>query len=184
MQPLEKKIKFVELRTQGKSFSSIAAELGISKSTCSQWERELGEEIATSKAAALEELYEKYFMGKRARIERYGKELQKIDEALSRVNYDSIDPAKLLDMKLKYAAALSSEYVGIYEAEPITGKPTAEKLAAALLDLLNRIRAQEVTNEQAQREAAVIASLLKAYETNELEKKIETLETILGERYD
>ena len=32
---------FIRLRAEGKSYAAIAAELNISKSTCTAWEREL-----------------------------------------------------------------------------------------------------------------------------------------------
>jgi hypothetical protein len=52
----------------------------------------------------------------------------------------------------------------------------------ALGDLLSRIKQGRVTNEQANRESAVLATILKAYEAAKLKEKIEILEAIIGGR--
>ena len=60
------------MRAEGQSFSDIAQQLHISKSTCSTWERELEAEIAQLKKEELNALYESYHMKKEARIKQLG----------------------------------------------------------------------------------------------------------------
>lgn len=110
MKKLEVKSAFIHLRAQGESFASISQKLGISKSTCSEWDYQLGTEIKACKRETLEALYLEYGMMRSARIERLGKTLRSIDKALESVDLTSIAPERLLDMKLKYAEALSKEY--------------------------------------------------------------------------
>ena len=55
----------------------------------------------------------------------------------------------------------------------------AAALLAALQDLLNRVRAGEVTTEQANRESSIISNALRAYEQTELKTKLEALEAAL-----
>lgn len=74
MKTTEKKLEYVKLRASGKSFSTIASELSISKSTCSNWEKELKSQIESLKQEGLEELYTSYKMTKEARIEKLYKE--------------------------------------------------------------------------------------------------------------
>lgn len=182
MKPQEQRERFIILRAEGKSYASIANELKISKSTCSEWERELSGKIAELKDANLRELYSRYYMTKEARIKKLGEALENIDEALSKVDLSTIPAEKLLDFKLKYTEALKDEYITTAPAYklPQGAKPT--DFLEALGDLLNRVRAGEVTEQQASRESVIIANLLKAYDSVELQSKITALEAILDAR--
>lgn len=181
MKPAELKKEYIRLRAEGKSYNFIAEELHISKSTCAAWEKELAAQIDELKRAQLEELCESYGMAKEARIKRLGGTLEKIDEALDKTDFSTIDAAKLLDYKLKYAEALKGEYVRTtpaLELENIDG----ERIMAAFGDLLNRVRAGDVTTEQAQKESLILSQLLKAHYTVNIQSKLEILETILEGR--
>lgn len=109
LKPQEMKDNFIFLRAEGKSYQAIAAELHISKSTCTAWERELKNAIAERKAANLEELYNAYAMTREARIRKIGETLTAIDAALDKADLSQIDPAKLLDFKLKYTGGFTHE---------------------------------------------------------------------------
>lgn len=181
MKPTELKQEYIRLRAEGKSFSYIAEQLHISKSTCSKWERDLAAEIDELKRAELAELYESYSMTKEARIKGLGDALDKINTALEQADFSEVDTVKLLEYKLRYTEALKGEYVGTKPAL----KPEsieAKDIVAALADLLNRTRAGEITNEQAQRESLILSNLLKAYDIVEIKTKLDGLETIVGGR--
>lgn len=180
MKPQEMKRQFVELRAEGKSFSAIAEELHISKTTCSKWEQEMESQISDLQKEQLRELYDSYHMGKEARIRRLGDTLARIDDALASADLSETDPAKLLDFKLKYTEALQKEYGGVQPALKLGDRIEPRDIVAALADLLNRIRAGEVSPEQANKESTVIANLLKAYETVEIKSKLDELEAIVG----
>ena len=176
MKPQKAKEEYILLRAEGKSYDAIAQELHISKSTCSAWEKE--QAIADRKAEQLEQLYESYYMKKEARIKRLGGTLANIEAALAAADLTQMQPKELLEYKLKYTAALKEEYTGIASALPTDITPAA--LLAALQDLLNRVRAGEVTTEQANRESSIISNALRAYEQTELKTKLEALEAALG----
>ena len=181
MKPIELKQEYIRLRAEGKSYSYIADQLHISKSTCTKWERDLATEIDELKRAELAELYESYSMTKQARIKRLGDTLEKINTALEQADFSEVDPAKLLDFKLKYTEALKGEYVGqkkAIEPESIEAKDIVEAFA----DLLDRTRAGDITADQAQRESLILSNLLKAYETTEIKAKLDKLEAIVGGR--
>lgn len=182
LKPAEQKAQFIQLRAEGKSYSCIADALHISKSTCTAWERELKAQIADLKQEQLNELYNSYYMTKEARIKRLGNTLESIEDALAEADLSQIPAEKLLDFKLKYTEALKGEYMGT--AQPFTFKESIEArdIVTALGDLLDRIRAGEVTPEQAQRESGVLANLLKAYETVEVKTKLDAIESIVGNR--
>ena len=181
MKPIELKQEYIRLRAEGKSYSYIADQLHISKSTCTKWERDLAAEIDELKRAELAELYESYSMTKQARIKRLGDTLEKINTALEQADFSEVDPAKLLDFKLKYTEALKGEYVGQKKAiEPESLE--ARDIVEALADLLNRTRAGDITTDQAQRESLILSNLLKAYDTTEVKAKLDELEAIVGGR--
>ena len=89
-------------------------------------------------------------------------------------------PISFLDFKLKYMEALKGEYTGSGTPYRFTDRLDPKEIVTALGDLLNRIRAGEVTAEQANRESTVIANLLKAYDTVEVKAKLDALEAIVG----
>ena len=165
MKSHEQKAEFVRLRAEGKSYAVIAATLHISKSTCAAWELKLKNAIMELKQEHLNELYNSYHMTKEARIKRLGSTLNEINIALEKVDFSCMPPEKLLEYKLRYAKALKEEYTGneasyhfaVDEIEP-------KNVVVALWDLLNRLKAREITPEQANRENAVISNLSEAYD--------------------
>jgi len=182
LKPAELKQEYIRLRAEGRSYSFIATTLHISKSTCTNWEQELGAEIARLKKEELSTLYDSYHMKKEARIKKLGDTLNRIEDALDNVELSEIAPEKLLDFKLKYTEALQKEYVGTEPAFKLGENIDAKDIVKALGDLLNRVRAGETTPEQASRESLILSNLLKAYETTELKAKLDELEAIVGGR--
>lgn len=181
MKPAELKKEYIRLRAEGKSYSVICDQLHISKSTCTKWEKALAAQIDELKRAELAELCESYSMTKEARIKRLGDTLEKINAALEQADFSTVDPAKLLDFKLKYTEALKGEYLGTMPPLQIDSTD-AKGIIAASGDLLNRVRAGDVTTEQAQKESLILSQLLKAYDTAELKVKLDKLEAIIGGR--
>lgn len=182
MKPQEQKQEYIRLRAEGKSYSIIADKLHISKSTCTNWERELEAEIAQLKQEELNTLYNSYHMKKEARIRQLGNALERIDTALQGVDLTKVAPEKLLDFKLKYTEALQKEYVSTDPIFKLGDSINPTDIVRALADLLERVRAGEVTTEQANRESLILSNLLRAYDTVEVKAKLDALETIVGSR--
>lgn len=155
---------FIQRRAEGQSYNAIAAALHISKSTCSEWESALQGEIAQRKQEELNALYQQYGMLKTARIKRLGRTLDKIDAALDSVDLTQLDPAKLLDYKLKYSAALKDEFTGATEAlspERMTGTPSEEYYTISAI--YERLRQGEISTSQAKLELDTVHKLKIAY---------------------
>ena len=57
---------------------------------------------------------------------------------------------------------------------------TAETAKILLINLYRRLKAGEITESKAHKENQVLNSILKAIETTELEKRIESLEASLS----
>ena len=110
MKDTDKQLQFVELRAKGESFSKIAEELHIAKSTAIEWAGKYEAAISDLQRERLEELYTLYGMAKEARIARMGGMLQRINEALESKDLSELPADKLLQMKLQYERALKEEY--------------------------------------------------------------------------
>lgn len=107
------KQRFIELRAQGLSFSKIAVELSISKSTATVWARELDGEIARLRVVELEALYEQYHLLKEGRIRLLGDTLTRLHDEFATRDLSDISTDKLLDLLLRYRAVLLEEYVDL-----------------------------------------------------------------------
>jgi transcriptional regulator with XRE-family HTH domain len=160
MKPTEKKLEFIRLRAEGKSYRAIETEIGVSRSTCSEWERELSADIARLRHESLEELYSAYGMAREARIRRLGDTLQRIDEALEAVDFSQLPPERLLDLKLKYTAALKDEYTPTAYAD---ASGAAEDTLNAIQDLYRRTASGETTTEQAKTELNILDHMVDGY---------------------
>lgn len=182
MKPQELKQEYIKLRAEGRSYSYIADKLHISKSTCTKWEKALSADITQLKREELNILYDSYHMKKEARIRQLGDTLDRVEKALGKVDLQEVAPEKLLDFKLKYTEALQKEYVGTEPAFKLKDSLEPTDIVKALADLLNRVRAGEVTTEQANRESLILNHILKAYETVEVKAKLDEIEAIVGSR--
>lgn len=159
MKQQEHKTDFIRLRAEGRSLRAISAELGVSKSTLSEWDKALTEEISQLRRENLEELYTAYGMAKEARIRRLGETLSRIDTALDAVDLSALPPDKLLLYKLKYQEALREEYTA--PAAEATGE--ADSTLEALRDLYRRTASGEISTEKAKTEAALIDKVVSGY---------------------
>ena len=111
MELLETKERFIELRAKGWSFDKIAKEIGKAKQTLIDWSKELEEEIANCKALELEALYERYYLLKEAKIQKYGAILSKITNELESRDFNNVPTGRLLELYLLYFERLSQEVV-------------------------------------------------------------------------
>ena len=108
---VELKQQFVELRAKGWSLRKIERKLKVSKSTLANWSQEMEEQIASLMAMELEALYESHFLTKEARVKALGEQLKAIQKELKARGLGDVSTEKLLDLQLRYMAALQEEYV-------------------------------------------------------------------------
>lgn len=117
MKNTETKLAYIKARAEGKSYDTIATELGIAKGTCSNWERELRADIDAMKRVQAEELYTAYNMKRDARIRTLGEIIKSLDTAIADISLEDIPPEKLLELRLKYGRELKTEYIEPIEIE-------------------------------------------------------------------
>lgn len=176
------KTRFIELRAKGLSYSRISKELKVSKGTLTSWNQELTDEIAGLKAAQLDELYEKYYLFREGRIELIGSQMNKMIDELQKRDFSEMSTEKLLDLVLRYTETLKKEYIESEQKDGIDDKVNAQKVLTAIGNTLNRYRAGRIDQERAQRETAILMTIVKAIETTELQARIDALEAVLMSR--
>lgn len=104
--------------------------------------------------------------------------LAKINHAIAKADLSKVPAEKLLALRLQYIEALKSE------APPKRAAMkggSVEEVLQAYTELINEVRAGRITGEQAAKENAILAGMIKAIETNQLKARIEEIEKILSD---
>jgi len=109
MRDQETKERFMVLRAKGKSFSSIAQELNVSKQTLINWSRDLKGEIENLESIEVEALREKYSLTTQKRLEFLGESLNKIKSELESRDLSQIPTDRLLTMYFGCLKQLQAE---------------------------------------------------------------------------
>jgi transcriptional regulator with XRE-family HTH domain len=110
MKDFDKRKQFVTLRAKGKSLSTIADEIGVSRQTLAVWQRYHDEEIANLRAMELDSLAEEYAMTEQGRIELIGEELRRVREELKKRDFSEVPTAKLVEMELRLSKELTKDF--------------------------------------------------------------------------
>ena len=142
MELLETKERFIEMRAKGYSFEKIAKELGKAKQTLIDWSKELQDEIANLKALELEALYEKHYLLKEAKIQKYGAILSKITNELESRDFNKVPTGRLLELYLLYFERLSQEVIEptFKSSEEILEEQTDKKILEGLTTIKQPLR--------------------------------------------
>ena len=100
MKDLESQKQFIEMKSKGLSFDSIAKELNLSKSTLLRWNKKFEKEILELEKIELSEIKEKLLVAKKHRIEFLSEMLGEIKTEMKEqpllLSYD-----KLVKLSLK-----------------------------------------------------------------------------------
>lgn len=144
----EKAEQFIIMRAEGHSYSKIAKELGISKSTCTAWNAKYRDQIAELESEELKELKARYRITKAGYIERIGQTLQKIDNAIATADFSTVPADKLLKLKLEYEERLQAEY-SPEDRQEDTQPYTAEEIVAETQQTYNRLKKGEISPQTA-----------------------------------
>ncbi len=107
---LDLKEQFITLRARGLSLEKISKQIGKCRQTLSNWNSDLQEEIANSKAIELEALFEECLLTKEHRVKELSKLMSKINEELEKRDLSQISDDKLIDLKLKIGDQLKNEF--------------------------------------------------------------------------
>ena len=107
MESYDKKLMFIALRADNISLAKIANDLGISKRTCSVWNKELNQQVLEERTKRQNECKELYSIQREARIKRLTETLIRIDQELMKKDFSEISAENLLKLKLRYETELA-----------------------------------------------------------------------------
>jgi hypothetical protein len=88
--------RFIDLRVQGRSFASLAAELKVSKPTLIAWSRKHQHTIANLVAIEREERLNQLISTSEERLSRIGAELRAAEAELARRDLSTLSTGRLL----------------------------------------------------------------------------------------
>lgn len=161
------KEQFILLRAEGLSFAKISETLGISKSTCSKWEKDLSDRISAAKDERLEDLYHLYRIGKEAHIRTLGETINRINEAIERKDLSEVPADKLLKLKLEYEDRIQAHGTETPGSAKSFTNQTQEEVLGAVIDVYERLKAGTVSVQQAKTELTALDSIRKAIDSKE-----------------
>ena len=102
----EKKLKFIELRAMDVSFRDIADILSCSKTTLTNWEKKMSDDIEIHKKVMMDEILKSYQTAKSYRLKHFSDIYRKIKAELDRRSFQTIPSDKLFMMLNKCSEAL------------------------------------------------------------------------------
>jgi len=95
MKDHETQQRFIDLRSQGWSFSRIAAELNVSKSTLINWSRKFQSELQNLRAVELEALREKLIDTTEKRTQELANQLRMVEFELQMRDLSKVSTTRL-----------------------------------------------------------------------------------------
>lgn len=163
----EKKIKYYQLRAEGKKQKEAAELLGVSERTCRRWEQE-ARSFSEDAAETAKKLYGAKLVNQTASTTAIFAMLESEAAAL---DFAEISPAKKLDLLLKYGRRLD-------ELENKEPKPAADIKLKGLSDedsqsaniavlalqekIYNKAAAGELSDEEARKKIALLTEIRKS----------------------
>ena len=104
--PYEKKLKFVELRAMDVSYRDIADILSCSKTTLTNWEKKMSDDIEIHKKVMMDEILKSYQTAKSYMLKHFSDIYRKIKAELDNRSFKAIPSDKLFMMLNKCSEAL------------------------------------------------------------------------------
>jgi transcriptional regulator with XRE-family HTH domain len=132
MEDNKTKEKFIELRASGLSYSKIAAQLGLGRSTIQRWSKDFACEIDNLKMIELEALQEQFYMSKRKRLEVLGAVIVPLVEELKsrEEDYEDYNFEHLTELIFKYMKMARKETTQIIFQRKRAAEEIADRNAA------------------------------------------------------
>ena len=97
------------MRAEGKSFEKISQNLNVGKTCLVSWSKEFAIEVSNLRQMALEGLRERYFLSKQAKLESFGRLLQRVKKEIESRDLQEVDTSKLIDLFLKIHGSIGAE---------------------------------------------------------------------------
>jgi hypothetical protein len=118
--------KFIELRAQGWSFVRIAAELGVAKSTLTEWSRKFRFEIHNRRALVLDDLQDRILGTVQSRVACLAEKLGKVENELRQRDLKELTTSQLYSLGASLRRQIERETGPIRMVTPTNAIPKDE----------------------------------------------------------
>lgn len=118
--------KFVERLAQGRTYASIATELGVAKSTLIEWSRQLRFEIQNQRALERDALRERILGSLQARTSALIEKLSRVEGALRQRDLAQVSTARLFTLADTLRRQLEQELAAVPFVAPVKDIPNDE----------------------------------------------------------
>jgi hypothetical protein len=105
--------RFIALRAQGSTYTTIADELKVSKPTLVDWGRKYQFDINNFQTVEWEALAEKHLTSRAHRWAQLGTTLRRVEDALTQRNLDDVATARLITLASSLRAEAAREVGGL-----------------------------------------------------------------------
>lgn len=126
MHDLETQKKFVLLRSKGRSYDRIAAELNVSRQTLINWSRKFRFEIQNLRAIEMETLLHSVLTSGAAHVQALGDRLRQVEQELQKRNLSDLTTVGLLSLASRLRREIRSETGPLQFTVPVAEIPSAE----------------------------------------------------------
>jgi transcriptional regulator with XRE-family HTH domain len=118
--------KFIELRAQGWSFVRIATELGVAKSTLTEWSRKFRFEIHNRRALVLDDLQDRILGTVQSRVGGLAEKLGKVENELRQRDLKDLSTSQLYSLATSLRRQIERETGPIRMVTPTNAIPKEE----------------------------------------------------------
>ena len=118
--------KFIELRAQGWSFVRIAAELGVAKSTLTQWSRKFRFEIQNRRALVLDDLLDGVLGTVQSRVASLAEKLSRVEQELRQRGLAEVSTSQLYSLAASLRRQIERETGPVRLVSPAKDIPQDE----------------------------------------------------------
>jgi hypothetical protein len=118
--------KFVELRSQSWSFTRIAAELGVAKSTLVEWSRKFRFEIHNRRALAIDDLQDRTLGTVQHRVAGLAEKLARVEDELRQRNLKEMSTSQLYALSASLRRQIERETGPVRLVTPTKTIPNEE----------------------------------------------------------
>ncbi len=118
--------KFIELRAQGHSFVRIAADLGVAKSTLTDWSRKFRFQIQNRRALELDDLHYRFLGTVQTRVNALSEKLARVEAELRQRDLARVSTPQLFSLAASLRRQLEREAGVVCMVTPVKDIPNDE----------------------------------------------------------
>ena len=126
MHTQETQQKFIERRAQGWSFARISSELGVAKSTLTEWSRKCRFEIQNRRAIEMDELRERILGSVQNRVNGLAEKLSRVEDEIRKRDLSQVSTTHLYTLAAALRRQIERETGDLRMVTPVKQIPNDE----------------------------------------------------------